>query len=129
MKKLILFLSAAVLLLCTTTCSSEDENKGRFARNIPTCIKEIIKDSPSITRCGEYCSTDDTKKIYELVGPPGFGSTGFDENCNLFLIPSEEFPIIVTNPDDWDWAFVLPDGTIKYKEDIYHFKRVVFTQK
>jgi len=133
MKKIMLFLSAAVLLLCATTCDSEEKNKGRFAKNIPVCIKERIKDDGWIVRADEYCSTDDAKKIYNFVHCPfPFLDTmmfWYDENCNFFLVQSEEYPVRVFNPDDWVWGFLLPDKTIEYKEDIYHFKRIVFTQK
>ncbi|MCL2289290.1 MAG: hypothetical protein FWC34_01090 [Bacteroidetes bacterium] len=129
MKKMILFLSAVILLLCLTTCKSDEENKGRYAKNIPDCVKEKIKNSPGIIRCREYCNTEGTKKIYELVFPSGFGTMGLNESCKSFLIESEEYTPIPASPDLWDWGYLLPDGTMEYKEDIYHFKRIVFTQK
>jgi len=129
MKKIILILSAAVLLLCTTTCNSEETNKGRFAKNIPACIKQTIKDDILIIQVEEYCSTDGTKKIYTFLSFHSPGIIGYDENCNLLFIQTEEWRPL--DPDGFVWGFLLPDGTIKYKyeEDIYHFKRIVFTQK
>ena len=120
MKKMMLILSAALLLLCLTNCNSE---KNRFAENIPICIKQKVNDQ--IVRIDEYCSTDDTKRIYVFFHEPTLPYSGvvYDEDCNFFLI--KWGPCNPLNPG----GFMLSDGTIEYKDDIYHFKRTVFKQK
>ena len=131
MKKIMLILSAAVLLLCLINCSSEEKNKGRFAKNIPICIKQKIEKDYSVWRADEYCSADDTPKIYIFLDHPSvtLNMMGYDENCNFFLIEAGENTWNPLNPDCFVWGYLLSDGTIEYKEDIYHFKRTVFTQK
>jgi len=129
MKKIILALCAAALLLCTTTCSSEETNKGRYAKNIPACVKGKIKSTDVIFRADEYCSTDGAKRIYDFATPPAYMVTWNDEECNGFMVVEREAPSLNPNQDDWDMGYLLPDGTIEYKNDFYHFKRIVFTQK
>jgi len=125
MKKIILFLGVTILLLCVTNCSSEETKKGRFAKEVPTCIQQKVNEQ--IVRIDEYCSTDDTKRIYVVFDhfTLPYISTGYDENCRLFFIKQEGSPWVALNPE----GFVLPDETIEYQEDIYCFKRTVFTQK
>jgi hypothetical protein len=130
-KNIIVILSIIALLLCISACEREYKNKGRFEKNIPACIKELIKGQGWVIRAEEYCSKDDTKKIYLFLDHPQ--STvcliGYNENCNYFLVKSDEYDCNTLNPDCWVWGEMLPDGTIEYKEDIYRFNRVVFTQK
>jgi len=116
------------LLFCATTCS---KNKDFLAKNIPECIKQHIKEQSWVICVEEYCSKNDTKKIYIFKNHPSFKVClmGYDENCNLFLVKSDEYNCIPNDPDEWVWGEVLPDGTIEYKDDIYHFKRIVFTKK
>ena len=130
MRKIMLFLSAAILLLCVTTCSS-DENKGRFKKNIPECIKQKIKDQDWIIRADEYCSKDNIKKIYIIYDHPQsiICLIGYDENCDEFLVKSDEYNCKPLNPECFVWGEMLPDGTIEYGGDIYRFKRVVFKQR
>jgi len=131
MKKIMLILSAAVLLLCTTTCNSDEKNKGAFAKNIPKCLKQKIENSNWIWRADEYCSTHDTRKIYIYYYHPSETLTmmGYDEYCNFFMVEPEEGTPNPNDPNGFVWGFLLSDGTIEYEEDIYHFKRIVFTQK
>jgi len=122
------------LLFSATTCS---KNKDYLAKNIPECIKQKIKDDNLIVSAEEYCTPDGIKKIYcfimgevifkgcVLQPPP----QTWDDNCNLFLLDSDEYTPNPLNPDEWVWGYLLPDGTIEYKENIYHFKRIVFTKK
>ena len=126
MKRITLLLSAAILLLCTTTCNSE-ENKGRFAKNIPVCVKERIRENKEVCCVDEYCNIGDIKKIYIFFDhfTLPYITMGFNEDCKFFFIKQEGSPWIALNPE----GFVLPDETIEYKEDIYHFKRTVFKQK
>jgi hypothetical protein len=78
-------------------------------------------------RVDEYCSVDDTLSLYvffdEFTLP--YITTGYDENCNLFFIEQEGSPWHALYSE----GLVLPDGTIEYREDIYHFKRTVYKQK
>ena len=129
MKKIILFLSVAALLLCTTTCSSEEKNKGIFKKNVPECVKKMIKNTNVILRADEYCSTDDTKRIYDFVSPPNYIVMWNDEKCNAFFVVEKGLPSLNPNQDNWIKGYLLPNGTIEYKDDIYHFKRIVFTKK
>ena len=50
---------------------------------------------------------------------------GYDENCNFFFIEQEGSPWHALYSE----GLVLPDGTIAYRENIYHFKRIVYKQK
>jgi hypothetical protein len=59
----------------------------------------------------EYCSMDGNKKIY-TYNVLEMGSIGYDENCNTFLLQSEENTINPIDPDYWVWIFLLSDGTI-----------------
>ena len=131
MKKVILLLCAAVLLLCLTSCNSDEIYKGRFAKNIPACVKQRIKEQDWVIRAEEYCSKDDTKKIYIFNEHPQ--STvclfGYDENCNNFIVKSDEYDCRALRPECFVWGEMLPDGTIEYEEDIYSFKRIVFKQR
>ena len=123
MKKVMLSLSVVLCLLCAIMgCSKE---KTSFAKNIPECIKEMI--NKQTYRVDEYCSVDDTLSLYvffDEVTLPNI-TLGYDENCNFFFIEQEGSPWHALEPG----AFVLPDGTIEYKEDIYHFKRTVYLNK
>jgi hypothetical protein len=120
MKKVMLGLSVALCLVCAIIgCSKENETK------IPACIKERINNQ--ICRVDEYCSVDDSLSLYvffdEVTLP--YITLGYDENCNFFFIEQEGSPWHALEPG----AFVLPDGTIEYREDIYHFKRTVYLNK
>ena len=134
---MMLILSVAVLLLCLTNCNSEEE-KGDFAKNIPACIKKTIKGSDWVIFVDEYCTKNATKKIYAFLTENDHSSLpyilmGYDKNCNEFLINEEGAPsfnpIPPYPPGLFVYATLFPDGTIEYKDDIYHFKRTVFKQK
>ena len=131
------FLSVIALLLCINSCDPEYKNKGRFAKDIPKCIKQSIE-KERVIRADEYCVPNGMKKIYhfiledvmlhgELVSwPPQM----YDENCNFLFIQTEEFTWIPSpHIDNLVFGYLLPDGTIEYEDVIYRFKRVVFTQK
>jgi len=120
MKKVMLCLSVALFLLCTIICCSKEKET-----KIPECIKKNIDNS--ICRVDEYCSIDDTKSIYvffDCYTPPIYLTMAFDENCNFFFIEQEGSPWHALYSE----GFALPDGTIEYREDIYHFNRIVFKQ-
>jgi len=131
-------LGVIALLLCVTTCK---KNSDFFAKNIPECIKQKIKADDLIINAEEYCTQDGVKKIYRfkmrkvIFNKDDFRDTiqippqTWDENCNLFLLDSDEGTFKPLNPEEWVWANLLPDGTIKYKDNIYHFERIVFTRK
>ena len=130
MKKVMLFLSVTICLVCAIICCSKEKNS--FAKNVPECIKERIKDN-YCWRIKEYCTTDGTKRTYNFLSNPSqsISATWYDDNCNFSLVNSEEDPVHVLEPDDpiWNWGYLLPDGTIEYREDIYHFKRTVYLNK
>jgi len=131
MKKVILLLCAAVLLLCLTSCNSDEIYKGRFAKNIPACVKQRIKEQDWVIRAEEYCSKGNTKKIYIFIDHPlsTLCPMGYDENCSYFLVKSDEYNCNPNAPSCWVWGEMLPNGTIEYKEEIYHFNRIVFKQR
>jgi len=120
-------LGVVVLLLCATTCKKNSEP---FAKNIPECIKQHIKGQSWVISADEYYNKDDIKRIYIFNDHPSSKVCliGYDENCNFFFIKSDDYNCMPLNPDEWVWGEMLPDGTIEYKEDIYLFKRVVFTK-
>jgi len=130
MKKMILFLSIVALTLCIISCEKAPRNKGHFSKDIPKCLQQLVKENLSITYVEEYCSVDGSKKLYNPM-PPAIGLLMYDENCKFVTVQSEEYPWHVVEPEDpiFNWGYLLPDGTVDYKENIYHFKRIVFTQK
>ena len=99
-----------------------------YAKNIPECIKQQIKQQ---IRVEEYSCKEDIKKIYIFIDPPPFKVClmGYDDNCNLFLVKSNEYDCRPLEPKEWMWGEMLPDRTIEYKEVVYYFKRNVFTKK
>ena len=118
-----LSLSVVLFLLCAIAGCSKEKNS--LAKNIPECVKRHIDNS--ICRVDEYCSIDNTKiyVLFDCYTPPIYLTMGYDENCNFFFIEQEGSPWHANEPG----AFVLPDGTIEYREDIYHFKRTVYLNK
>jgi len=114
------------LLYSATTCSKKSDS---FAKNVPECIKQHIKGQTWVICVEEYCSQDDTQAIYIFHDRSKICLIGYDENCKLFLVKSEEYNCNPFNPSCWLWGEMLPDGTIEFKEDIYHFKRIIFTKK
>jgi len=137
MKRIIVLLSAITLLLCINAC--EPQNKGHFEKGIPKCLKQTIKEVCEITSVEEYCNENGTKKIYHILDNMAKGEIRTsllmcDENCSNFIAWGEENPPRPLNPNDsiWnamDFSYLLQDGTIEHKGEIYHFKRIVFTQK
>jgi hypothetical protein len=133
-KNIIVILSIIALLLCINACEREYRNKGRFEKNIPACIKQTIKEG-WIVSAEEYCSTDGAKRIYRfMMGDVIFNDIVIkqspemmDDECNEFFVEFDEYPTLI--PAELERGYSLPDGTIEFKEDIYHFKRIVFTKK
>jgi hypothetical protein len=138
MKRIII---ASTLLLVFaigfSACEKYPKNKGNFERKIPPCIKENIKNWIGVICVEEYCTKGGTRKIYHFIYKEGTFMAYpaplfvYDENCSSLLIQTEENPFIV-NPDHIDvtmFGTMYPNGTIEYKDEIYSFKRIVFTQK
>jgi len=120
MKKIFLFLSVIVFTLCVTSCDklsnySNKKNKGTFAKDIPKCLKKMIKDNTCITRVEEYCNVTGGKRIYYLEKHPSvcipavFTYWWVDEDCKGFSI--------------------YPNETVEYSGETYYFKRDVFITK
>ena len=125
MKKRITF--SILLLFLAIGFTACEKNRGCFAKNIPECIKQSIKEDTRIIRAEEYCNTDKTKKIYHLIKKtiaPGIIMN--DENCNVIPVQTETFKWVLGKDDDWALGYLRPDGTVEYDGDIYHFKRVIF---
>lgn len=54
----------------------------------------------------------------------------YDEHCAFLLINMEDYTWTPSSSlDDMPIGNFLPNGTIEYKDEIYHFTRIVFTQK
>ena len=136
MKKIIVLLNAILLLLCINACEPTLRNKGHFEKNIPKCLKQTIMNDYWIRSVKEYCTENGAKKIYYIddAGRSWAGNflTIYDENCNAWLMWTEENPPRPA-PNDWfddsSYTCLLSDGTIRHESELYYFKRIVFTQK
>ena len=138
MKKIILFLCVVALLLCTTNCNDPFKSypiKGNFAKDIPKCLKKVIKDNTCITSAEEYCNTAGTKKIYILEYHPSVCIPAvpicpkiIDENCNSFYIYVDINHCFAYFEGE-ELAYFLSDETVEYKGEVYHLKRNVFITK
>ena len=136
MKRNVLLL-AIIALLGINACEKQPQNKGHFEKNIPKCLKEQVKQDRSIESVKEYCNENGTERIYYFdygENPIWQGFENplwvYDENCSFLAINSEDHTWIPSSSlDDMPIGNFLPNGTIEYKDEIYHFKRIVFTQK
>ncbi|MDR2970500.1 MAG: hypothetical protein LBU83_01025 [Bacteroidales bacterium] len=130
MKIVIPILSIVAFILWLTSCEKAPKNKDYLAKDFPKCLQQLIKEDLSITYVEEYCSEDGSKKLYNPM-PPEIGLLMYEENCKFVTVQSEKYPWTVNAPEDpiFNWGYLLSDGTVDYKGNIYHLKRIVFTKK
>ena len=130
MKKVMLFLSVTLCLVCAISSCSKEKKDDRFEKNVPFCIKQYLIENNWIMSANEYCTNEGAKRIYNFLynSSQPYGTLWRDEQCNLFIVESEEGTLGGELPEGWGLGYLFHDGTIEYRDDIYHFNRIVFTQ-
>jgi len=106
------------------------EKEPKFAKDIPKCLKKLIRNNSSIIRIEEYRRINGEKKIYHIIDTSSMNKIICDENCNTFFLETEDFRIPRYPEDRIEGVgYLFGEGLIEYNKDSYRFKRTVFTQK